>query len=345
MKIWFDISNSPHINLFHPLIKEICNDHTIIITCRPLANTIELLQLFGYKFHVIGKHYGDSILKKIWGYPIRVFQLVLFLKSLKPDIAISQSSFHSPLVSKILRIPSIYMNDNEHAIGNMPSFIFASKILVPEFIKEKKIYRQGARKSKIVKYPGVKEGIYLWNSSYIKIRKALLDSNKSQKKVYIRPEPWLAQYYSGEINFLDPVIIELKSTLNVVILPRDQEQADHYSQEKFSGIEVFTKPKQLTDILEDCNLFIGAGGTMTRELAVLGVPTISVYRDELLDVDRYLIKEGMMIHNPGLTANDVTEFIQSHRDQPPNVILLEKGKQSYELIKQLLIKNGKISND
>jgi len=26
---------------------------------------------------------------------------------------------------------------------------------------------------------------------------------------------------------------------------------------------------------------------LTREMAVLGIPTISVYQDELLDVDRY----------------------------------------------------------
>jgi hypothetical protein len=35
-------------------------------------------------------------------------------------------------VAKLLGIPSIYTNDNEHAMGNKPAFIFASSILIPE---------------------------------------------------------------------------------------------------------------------------------------------------------------------------------------------------------------------
>ena len=56
-----------------------------------------------------------------------------FLRKQNIDIAISQSSFHSPLTAWLLKIPSIYMNDNEHAVGNIPSFIFANQILLPEF--------------------------------------------------------------------------------------------------------------------------------------------------------------------------------------------------------------------
>ena len=35
---------------------------------------------------------------------------------------------------------------------------------------------------------------------------------------------------------------------------------------------------------------------MTREMAVLGIPTISVYQDELLDVDRFLLQHVEAIH-------------------------------------------------
>lgn len=44
MKIWFDISNSPHINMFEYLMKDLTREgHEIIVTSRPLANTIDLL--------------------------------------------------------------------------------------------------------------------------------------------------------------------------------------------------------------------------------------------------------------------------------------------------------------
>ena len=64
MNIWFDLSNSPHINLFHDLIRDLEQHHKVIITCRPLANTIDMLRLKDLGFEVVGKHYGASKIKK-----------------------------------------------------------------------------------------------------------------------------------------------------------------------------------------------------------------------------------------------------------------------------------------
>jgi predicted glycosyltransferase len=330
MKIWFDLSNSPHINLFAAMIRDLANEHDIIITCRPLANTIELLDLYEFKYTVVGKHYGGKLASKMFGYPVRVFQLYKFLKKEKPDIAISQSSFHSPLTAWLLGIPSIYMNDNEHAMGNIPSFIFASKILIPEFLDKKKIYRQMARDSKIIQYPGVKEGIYLWNAP-------VNFKAKEERIIYVRPEPWVAQYYKGAVNFLDDLLLFLRDRAKVVLLPRGKEQALHYEDKKFKGIEVLRKPQSLQQIASQCRLFIGAGGTMTREMAVMGIPTISVYQDELLEVDEYLIKKGMMIHKPDLTGEFAYEYLQQCENQGPNLDLLRRGEDSYNMIRNMLI--------
>ena len=330
MKIWFDLSNSPHINLFSAMIKDLSQEHEIIITCRPLANTIDLLDLHGFNYAVVGKHYGGKLTSKLFGYPIRVWQLVRYLRKLKPDIAISQSSFHSPIAAWFLGIPSIYMNDNEHAMGNIPSFLFARKILIPEFLDRRKVHKQWAKDSKIIQYPGVKEAIYLWNATIVK-------SNTSDKIVYIRPEPWIAQYYKGSRNFLDELLLYLKDKVNVVLLPRGNDQAKHYEDSKFEGVAVQTKALNLEEIAGDCKLFIGAGGTMTREMAVLGIPTISVYQDELLDVDRYLIKNNMMIHEPNLSGNVALEYLENMEKKEANQELLQKGKETYMLIKKLLV--------
>ncbi|MBN1183334.1 MAG: DUF354 domain-containing protein [Bacteroidales bacterium] len=330
MTIWFDLSNSPHINLFSAMIRDLMRDHEIIITCRPLANTIDLLDLHKLKYTVVGKHYGGKLSSKLFGYPVRVYQLYKFLKKLKPDIAISQSSFHSPITAWLLGIPSIYMNDNEHAMGNIPSFIFASKILIPEFLDAKKVHRQCARDSKIIQYPGVKEGIYLWNSP-------ITYKRKEDRVIFVRPEPWIAQYYKGALNFLDDMLLYLRDRSKIVILPRGKDQAIHYEKEKFRGIEVLNIPLSIEEIASQCKLFIGAGGTMTREMAVLGVPTISVYQDELLDVDQYLIDKGMMMHKPDLTGQFAYSYLQKCENQEPNHDLLRRGEETYNLIKNLLI--------
>jgi predicted glycosyltransferase len=336
MKIWIDLTNSPHVNFFADMIRDLQEEHDVLLTCRPLANTIELLDLFGFPYHVVGKHYGQSSFKKASGFLIRIGQLYAFLKKRKVDVAISHSSFYSPVVARLLGVRSIYLNDNEHAAGNVISFKSATTVMVPEFLSTEKVQKQGAAPEKIVTYPGVKEGVYLWQYGLEGIKKAGGDGD-GKKAIFVRPEPWTAQYYKGELNFMDDLLIGLRDRFAVVLLPRGKVQEDYYRQERFAGITVPEKSISLTDIMARCDLFVGAGGTMTREAAVLGIPTISIYQDELLDVDRFLIEKGFMIHNTKPSAQFVIEFFEKAGRRPPERQLLDKGRQAYELIKSVLL--------
>jgi predicted glycosyltransferase len=340
MKIWFELTNSPHINMFAAMIRELEREHEVIITCRPLANTIDLLDLHGFKYKVVGMHYGGKFVAKVFGFPVRVLQLVKYLFGKKIAIAISQSSFHSPVVAKLLGIRSIYMNDNEHAMGNVPAFICADTIMVPEFLGIDKLKKQWANPAKVIFYPGVKEGIYLWElEDRLQAKATVAHKTKTKPVVYVRPEPWTAQYYTGSRNFMDALLLGMKDTVDIVLLPRGKEQGVHYQDSKFSGIRVVTTALDIADIAPDCDLFIGAGGTMTREMAVLGIPTISVYQDELLDVDRHLLEVGAFSHMPNLTAAQALDFLAAASQQPPNRELLNKGRAAYDLVKQQILSN------
>ncbi len=338
MKIWFDLSNSPHINLFYDLIRDLeFHNHEIIITCRPLANTIELLDQKKLKYTVVGDHYGKNIYKKLMGYPIRVLQLRKFLRKLKPELAVSQSSFHSPLVAKLLGIPSIYTNDNEHALGNIPSFLFASKIFIPENLSVEKIVKQGASRLKVTQYPGVKEGIYLWRIAE-RIYQTRNQNDNHSINIYVRPEPLTAQYYKGGLNFLDEALILLQSRYSITILPRDEIQSKHYRQPKFFQLTVPASPLKFIDIADKCSLFIGAGGSMTREMAILGIPTISVYQDSLLEVDTFLISKNLMYYEPEINADKIIEYMDALATAKPDVELITKGKQAYNILKSEILK-------
>ncbi len=333
MKIWFDLTNSPHINFFRQMIEELkAEGHEVVITCRPLANTIDLLDLYNMDYTVVGKHYGKSSYKKVMGFFVRVWQLRNFLKKTKVDVGISQSSFYSPIAGWLAGVPTIYTNDNEHAAGNKISFLFARKIYIPEFIPVDNITNTFIKAKKVGQYPGVKEGIYLWK----KYSGFKLDTSRLNK-IYIRTEPQLAQYYKGKQNFMDGIIKNLKDKYEIVVLPRTTDQAEYYSSESFNGVTVCRKPLAFDEIAKDCLLFIGAGGTMTREMAVIGIPTISVYQDALLDVDTYLIKEGIMMHDVNLSSEKVVSILREVKSKEANPVLLEKGERAYNMIKQQLI--------
>lgn len=327
--------------MFYALISQLEHEgHTIFITSRPLANTIALLDQKGMPHHVVGKHYGKRILGKVLGYPIRVIQLWHYLKDKKIDLAVSQSSFHSPLAAQLLSVPSIYTNDNEHALGNIPSFFFATKILLPERFNLSGISKAANIRRKISYYPGVKEGIYLWRMSKSnKLRD--ISTKPSHLKLYIRPEPSTAQYYNGKQNFLDDLIIELSTHFNIFILPRSQAQAHHYLRKAFKNISVAEKPISFEDIANDCDLFIGAGGSMTRELAMIGIPTISVYQGELLEVDKLLIENDLMLHANTISSKDIISLSQQLPLANHENTLMSKGKLAYEVLYNTIINTNK----
>jgi predicted glycosyltransferase len=333
MRIWLEISNSPHINLFAGIIGELARVHEIVVTARPLANTVQLLELHRIRHTVVGSHYGGR-LAKAYGYPVRVWQLRNFLRDRAIDVALSQSSFHSPVVARLLGVRSIYMNDNEHALGNVPAFLAASTILVPECLSEENLRRQFASRRKVRRYPGVKEGIYLHR---LEPRLRANGQRKHRASIYVRPEPRTAQYYNGSLNFLDELLIGLAREADVTMLPRDRVQVAHYGQPCFDGVRVVEGALDIGEIAPDCDLFIGAGGTMTREMAVLGIPTISVYQEKLLDVDRYLMAREAFVHRPALTAAEALRHLERAGRRPPNRELLEKGRLACELIKSELL--------
>lgn len=348
MKIWFDISNSPHINMFAALVRDLQQQHDVVITCRPLANTVDLLDLHRLPYTVVGKHYGKKLSAKVMGYPVRVMELVRHLKPQGIDVAISQSSFHSPIVARLLGVRSIYMNDNEHAAGNVPAFICANRILVPEFLTQDHLKGQFASPAKVKRYPGVKEGIYLWELQQRLDARAAAGSQAdgargARRNIYIRPEPWTAQYYQAATNFLDALLLGLQAHANVTLLPRGRAQAEHYRQKQFSAIRIVDTALDIADIAPDCDLFIGAGGTMTREMAVLGIPTISVYQDELLAVDRYLLDQGAFVHRPQLSTVEAMAYLDSMTRSPPNRQLLDRGRAAYELIRQEVLSMGRLN--
>ena len=333
MKIWIDFINTPQVSFWIPFIRDMKKEnHELLLTCRNSGNTIALLKLNGLKFHIIGDKVGKGKLQKSRLFPQRVMKLYSFIRKNKPDIAASQSSFYQPIVSKMLGIPCLYTNDNEHAKGNLFGFRYATKVVLPIAFQSSDFTKKLPLSSKVSFYPSVKEAIYLSQQS------DLISKNGVKKDViYFRPEPWSAQYYKGPLNFFDQTLLKLSEEYKVVILPRDKNQVEHYKQPKFDQISVAENPFTLKEILSNCKLFIGAGGSMTRELAVLGIPVISIYQEEALKVDSYLVEKGLMTINPQVTYEEVKTKLNDKTSKPTDLSLLNDGIKSYKLMKNLIV--------
>lgn len=73
MKIWLDLTNSPHVKFFAPMIAELKVHHELVITCRPLlTNTIGLLDIHGLERLAKGQQAYELILDVLPRRPIAV---------------------------------------------------------------------------------------------------------------------------------------------------------------------------------------------------------------------------------------------------------------------------------
>lgn len=327
MNIWVDIANAPHVIFFKEfIIQWKSQGHNVIVTARDLSGSIELLKTNNIEFVEIGHHYGASKFQKVRGLFIRCLQLRKYLADKSINVAVSQSSFYSPLVSKTLGIPCVYTNDNEFAKGNLLANIFASDVIYPKSLEP--LIGSSWYKSKFSYYPGTKEGIYL--SQFV------LPEKKMNKQVCIciRPEPWTAQYHKRS----DKVLIELLDKLNknslITILPRDNKQSEFFKSLQLKNVKILEKPLSLNDIYQKFDCFIGAGGSMSRELAFMGLPCLSMYQGELLSVDKSLISIGAMTHSKSPTIEIVNELLSLSENA--KISLLEKlknqGAEAREII-------------
>lgn len=297
-KIWIDITNSPHVLFFEPIIKELSDKFEFIITARDYQQTIALLDEKELPYTLIGKHYGKGKLGKVLGLAQRTLALCRFLRKQRKEIAfsISHGSPYCTLASKLLRIKNIWTLDHDASKSVVRFGKWATRVVIPEAAKEQEYVKLGTKAQNIIKYPGLKEELYLWNFEADKtyLRKLGLKTNK--KVIFIRPEASEAVYIK-ETNFMDDLIGQLSKDYSVILMPRSAEQKEYY--DKLLGDKVFIPPKALDGPNAICNsdLLISAGGTMNREAIVLGTPALSLYHEKLLSVDAWLIKEGYMNHN------------------------------------------------
>ena len=75
---------------------------------------------------------------------------------------------------------------------------------------------------------------------------------------------------------------------------RYASQVRHLDQTFGKKIKVLSKVIDSKTLLENTSIFIGSGGTMTSEFALLGIPTIS-YNAVPNIIETYLVKKKLVI--------------------------------------------------
>jgi hypothetical protein len=296
VRVWVDISNSPQVPFFRPLIALLLErGHTVDVTTRDYAQTLELLELHDIAYDVVGpRHGGASRVGKGRAMASRVRALRWYAKPRAFDLALSHASHELPLVARTLGIPSSYAFDYEfalaqHGVGSRT----ARRVIVPDTIPQDRLDRLGARTAKVRRFAGLKEEYYLHG---FESDPAILDElglDRDRVIVVVRTPPDVSLYHRHGNPLFAEVLGRLGSNPDVhaVVLPRTEEQREDIRALALTSLVVPEHAVDAQSLVALCDLVVSAGGTMNREAVALGVPVYTTFAGRIGAVDAALIAE------------------------------------------------------
>jgi predicted glycosyltransferase len=297
MKIWIDLANSPHVQIAEPIIEDLREEgNDVWLTARPHAQTVELASRRWPDVLVVGDSSPSGIVPKGLAIARRAEALRRLAARECPDVAFSHGSYGQIVAARAGGLPSVTMMDYEHQPANHLSFRLARRVVVPQFFPERALRRFGAHRRKVIRFPGFKEELYLdgFKPDYAVLDD--LDLDDTHVLAVFRPPPEGALYHRiGNERFDD--LLELavrREDVRVVLLPRTQEQLQRY-RALSARIRIPERAIDARSLLAFADLTVGAGGTMTRESALLGTPTYTVFAGRLAAVDAELIRSGRLV--------------------------------------------------
>ena len=167
----------------------------------------------------------------------------------------------------------------------------ARRVIVPDAIPQERLDALGARRSKVRRYPGLKEEYSLAGFEPDRAVLAELGLDSEQVLVVVRTPPDVSLYHRhGNPLFVD-VLERLgrDEDVRAVVLPRTDRAAQRHPARRLPSLVVPDRAIDGLSLVALCDLVVSAGGTMNREAAALGVPVYTTFAGRLGAVDEGLV--------------------------------------------------------
>jgi uncharacterized protein len=298
MRVWIDITNSPHVPIFRPLIRILeARGHEVVVTARRYAQTVELLDLHGIAHHVVGPaHGGAGRIGKARALAGRMRALRRFAKPRDFDVALTHGSHELALTARSLGVPSTTAFDYEYAwLQHQLGCRAATRIVVPDAIPLDRLARYGARPPKLVRYEGLKEEYYL--ADFEPATEPVEGLDPERVLAVVRTPPEVSLYHRHGNPLFAQVLERLgrDESVQAVVLPRTDEQRAAIKALRLPSLLVPDHAVDAQSLIARADLVVSAGGTMNREAVALGIPVYTIFAGRLGAVDERLIAEERLL--------------------------------------------------
>jgi len=284
--IWYDATTGKHIRYGVAIAQRLRKKgYKIILTTRVHPDTIPLAEYLSETFVVSGKYDPTSALARLKEGVKRQLSFCGLFEHSTPDFAISSSS-PDQCRTAFGSVPIIVTTDTPYADAvNRLTLPLADHIVMSKSIPMGYV-RKYTTTAKIHCFDGVDE------VAWIKGFKLSVKYEYKRPLIVVRPAEEKASYNKGSFDMVS-LAKKLTSLGTVVFLSR-------YDRKGIKGLIVPTEFIDSVSLVAQADLFVGVGGTMSREAALLGIPSITIERYPELYVNSFLTKKGFPIFKTSL---------------------------------------------
>jgi predicted glycosyltransferase len=278
MRIWYDACTGKHVRYGSAIGQRLRKaGHEYVFTTREHPDTLPLSKILGEEPIVIGKYNPSTLSSRVIESAERVIGFAELFKDKAPDIAIAHQSVELCRTAFGLGIPIVLTADTPYATAvNRLTIPFAHTVVVSEALPKSFVTQHCARNR--VTFKGVDE--VAWIKDFEPRRIETL----KKPLIVVRQIETKAAYAGGKQDLARLMLEKLRELGDVVFIERYGGQG-----EEFVGKEGFVDSASL---VARADLVVSYGGTIAREAALQGVPSVAVSDMAKTYVNRYLAQKG-----------------------------------------------------
>ncbi len=265
MRILVDINHPAHVHLFrHPIGIWREMGHDVVVVGRSKDGALGLLAAFGIE-HSPGTVRRRSLVRELF---LKTRLLYRTLRSERADIACSLASVPLAWAAWAGGVPHIAFEDTEHAVETIWLYLPATDVVCTPSA----FWRDLG--SKQVRYAGLHELSYLHPNRFTPdpSHLALHGLTPEDRFSIVRLVSWQASHDIGKKGLSDRAkcdLVDLLETMGPVLISAEGELPPSLQHRRFTA-----PPELFHHFLYYASLYVGEGGTVASEAAVLGTPSV-----------------------------------------------------------------------
>jgi len=303
MRVWLDLLTPKQVLFFRPVIEDLKSDGLeVLATSRRYREVGPLAERAGLELRYVGDRGTKGLEDQLLAATRRQAEMIPIVQEFRPHVAVSIASAICARVAFGLGIRHVAVNDSPHSeVAGRLSIPLSYHLLCPWVIPYKAWEKFGIGRDQVTTYRALDPAAWLKREP---LPGPVPRLDRRKKTITVRVQESDAPYLArADMHWTDRVLATLLEEFpdtNLVALCRYDFQVKEIKEKFGSRCSVPDDIVSGHGLLSRTSLFVGMGGTMSAEAALMGVPTVSAFQGSLY-TDMYLERKGMLAR--ALTPN------------------------------------------